>query len=122
MKRVLADPLSQLQETARHISDVSNECKLPMAQDEYVESFRPTLMDVVHAWSKVGPTVTSSAVELWSQTKQLHHQDLPFHRTVTVALVRSLTIWEYQVSVAMTYALPSAGLILCHHMRDDRHF
>lgn len=59
MKRVLADPLSQLQETARHIADISNECKLPMSQDEYLESFKPTLMDVVHAWSKVNLIVES---------------------------------------------------------------
>ena len=53
MKRVLTLPLQQLQETARHIADISNECKLPLSSDEYVESFKPTLMDVVHAWSKV---------------------------------------------------------------------
>lgn len=53
MKLVLAEPLSQLQATARHIADISNECKLPVSQDEYVESFKPVLMDVVHAWSKV---------------------------------------------------------------------
>lgn len=54
MKRVLAGPLSELQETAKHIAHVSNECKLPLSPDEYVETFKPTLMDVVHAWSKVG--------------------------------------------------------------------
>ena len=53
MKLVLAEPLSELQESARHIADVSNECKLSLSQDEYVASFKPTLMDVVHAWSKV---------------------------------------------------------------------
>ena len=53
MKRVLAGPLGELQETARHIADVSNECKLPLSSDEYVDSFKATLMDVVHAWSKV---------------------------------------------------------------------
>jgi len=53
MRLVLADPLMQLQETARHIADVSNECKLQVNKDEYVESFQPNLMDVVHAWSKV---------------------------------------------------------------------
>lgn len=53
MKRVLAEPLSELQETARMIAAVSNECKIPVNEDEYVESFAPVLMDVVHAWSKV---------------------------------------------------------------------
>lgn len=55
MKLVLAGPLSELQETARHIADVSNECKLQVNKDEYVESFQPNLMDVVHSWSKVKP-------------------------------------------------------------------
>lgn len=52
-KRLLVEPLSELQETARHIASISNECKLEVHEDEYVESFKPTLMDVVYAWSKV---------------------------------------------------------------------
>ena len=60
MKRILAEPLHELQETARHIADVSNECKLPLSQDEYVDSFKATLMDVVHAWSKVNPLPTAA--------------------------------------------------------------
>jgi ATP-dependent RNA helicase DOB1 len=40
------------QDTARRIADVVKECKLEVAADEYVESFRPVLMDVVYAWSK----------------------------------------------------------------------
>lgn len=53
MKTTLGRPLSQLQETARYIAQTSNECKFPLNEDEYVDSFQPTLMDVVHAWSKV---------------------------------------------------------------------
>jgi superfamily II RNA helicase len=53
LKEVLAGPLSALQETARHIAEVSNECKLEVAEDEFVESFRPSLMDIIYAWSQV---------------------------------------------------------------------
>ncbi|KXZ46677.1 hypothetical protein GPECTOR_41g641 [Gonium pectorale] len=37
---------------ARHIAEVSRECKLEVDPDEYVESFKPALMDVIYAWSK----------------------------------------------------------------------
>jgi len=40
------------QAAARHIAEVSNECKVPVDADDYVESFRPTLMDVVYRWSQ----------------------------------------------------------------------
>ena len=53
LKRELAGPLSQLQETSRSIAEVQRECKLDVNADEYVESFKPFLMDVIHAWSKV---------------------------------------------------------------------
>ncbi|PNH06706.1 Superkiller viralicidic activity 2-like 2, partial [Tetrabaena socialis] len=48
----MAGPLSQLQAAARHIAEVSRECKLELDPDEYVESFKPALMDVIYAWSK----------------------------------------------------------------------
>lgn len=53
LKRELAGPLSQLQETSRSIAEVQRECKLEVDTDQYVESFKPFLMDVVYAWSKV---------------------------------------------------------------------
>jgi ATP-dependent RNA helicase DOB1 len=40
-----------MQETARRIAKVSVEAKLSqMVVDDYVESFKPNMMDVVHAW------------------------------------------------------------------------
>ena len=48
----LADGLGQLQQTARDIAAVSAECKIVFDAEEYVQSFRPTLMDVVYQWSK----------------------------------------------------------------------
>lgn len=38
------------QEYARRIARVTKESKLEIDEDKYVESFKPHLMDVVHAW------------------------------------------------------------------------
>ncbi|ORY74828.1 rRNA-processing arch domain-domain-containing protein [Protomyces lactucae-debilis] len=48
----LAGPLRIMQETARKIAKVSQESKLAIVEDEYVQSFKPALMDVVFAWSQ----------------------------------------------------------------------
>ncbi|KAG2430053.1 hypothetical protein HXX76_010153 [Chlamydomonas incerta] len=48
----LAEPLAQLQAAARHIAEVSRECKLDLDPEEYVDGFKPALMDVIYAWSK----------------------------------------------------------------------
>lgn len=53
MTKSLAEPLSQLQQTARRIAEISEECKLPLDPDEYVESFKPFSMDITYEWSKV---------------------------------------------------------------------
>ncbi len=53
LTRALAEPLSQLQQTARHIAETSQECKLELDPDEYVESFKPFSMDITYHWSKV---------------------------------------------------------------------
>ena len=53
LRKDLADPLARLQQAAKKIARVQKECKLPMEEEAYLESFRPYLMDVVHAWSKV---------------------------------------------------------------------
>lgn len=52
LQQELAEPLRKLQETARHIAEVSQGCKIEVKVEEYVEGFRPTLMDVIFAWSK----------------------------------------------------------------------
>lgn len=48
----LAAPLKQMQDFARRIAKVSIECKLEIDEEEYVEKFKSTLMDVVLAWCK----------------------------------------------------------------------
>ena len=53
LTKALSEPLSQLQQTARHIAETSQECKLDLEPDEYVESFKPFSMDITYHWSKV---------------------------------------------------------------------
>lgn len=48
----LSGPLRQMQEMAHRIAHICKEAKLPLDESDYVESFRPHLMDVIHAWSK----------------------------------------------------------------------
>ncbi|KAJ1822803.1 ATP-dependent RNA helicase mtr4 [Coemansia sp. RSA 2599] len=52
LKEELAGPLRIMQESARQIAQISNECKLAVNEDEYVESFKSELMDVVNAWCR----------------------------------------------------------------------
>ncbi|XP_019852783.1 PREDICTED: superkiller viralicidic activity 2-like 2 [Amphimedon queenslandica] len=47
----LSGPLRLMQDSARKIAKVAKEAKLDIDEDTYVESFRPHLMDVLHAWS-----------------------------------------------------------------------
>ncbi|KAI7863459.1 rRNA-processing arch domain-containing protein [Spinellus fusiger] len=46
----LSGPLRLMQETARRIAKVSKECKMNIDEEEYVQKFKPQLMDVVFAW------------------------------------------------------------------------
>ncbi|KAJ2661510.1 ATP-dependent RNA helicase mtr4 [Coemansia sp. RSA 1200] len=52
LKEDLALPLRIMQDSARQIAQTSNECKLRINEEEYVESFKPELMDVVNAWCR----------------------------------------------------------------------
>ncbi|XP_057258622.1 exosome RNA helicase MTR4 isoform X1 [Pezoporus wallicus] len=47
----LAGPLRQMQECAKRIAKVSAEAKLEIDEENYLNSFRPHLMDVVHTWA-----------------------------------------------------------------------
>lgn len=50
LKEDLAAPLRILQDTARRIAKVSVECRLPVVEQEYVQSFKVELMDAVLQW------------------------------------------------------------------------
>jgi hypothetical protein len=42
----LQEPLAAVRNAARRVGKVASECKLPLNVDEYVQSFRPELMEV----------------------------------------------------------------------------
>jgi ATP-dependent RNA helicase DOB1 len=50
LKDTLAKPLALLQETARTIGTLQLENKIQLDVDEYVDGFKPTLMDIVYKW------------------------------------------------------------------------
>jgi hypothetical protein len=50
LKETLAQPLRRMQEIARRIATVSNECKIALVPDEYVQSFKMEMMDAVFKW------------------------------------------------------------------------
>lgn len=48
----LEQPLKIMQDLARRIATVSRESNLDLDEQEYIEKFKPSLMDVVYAWSR----------------------------------------------------------------------
>ncbi|KAL1408467.1 ATP-dependent RNA helicase mtr4 [Vanrija albida] len=52
IKEDLAAPLRVMQETARRIAKVSNESKIALVEDEYVQSFKVEMMEAVLQWCK----------------------------------------------------------------------
>ena len=46
----LSGPLRQMQEMARRIAKVSKEASLEVDENQYVETFKPFMMDVVFEW------------------------------------------------------------------------
>jgi len=60
LKEELAKPFREIQAQARIIAKVSQESKLAVNEDEYVESFKYQLMEVVLAWA-----IGKSFAEIW---------------------------------------------------------
>lgn len=52
LKAELSEPLKNLQDMALKIAKVAKECKIEIVEKDYIESFRPELMEVTYAWSK----------------------------------------------------------------------
>ncbi|CAE6455913.1 unnamed protein product [Rhizoctonia solani] len=52
LKEELAGPLRTLQEIARRIAKVAKESKMPVDEEEYVQSFKVELMDAVLQWCR----------------------------------------------------------------------
>lgn len=51
----LAQPLRMMQDLAKRIATVSKESNLDVDEQQYIEKFKPSLMDCVFAWSKGAP-------------------------------------------------------------------
>lgn len=52
LKPELAEPLKAMQDMASKLARTYKECKIEIAEKEYVESFRSELMEVTYAWCK----------------------------------------------------------------------
>lgn len=50
LKEELSKPFREIQAQARIIAKISQESKLPVNEDEYVDSFKYQLMEVVYRW------------------------------------------------------------------------
>jgi ATP-dependent RNA helicase DOB1 len=60
LREDLAVPFRKIQDKARYIVGVSRDAKMPLNEDEYVQSFKCELMEVVYAWCK-----GASFAEIW---------------------------------------------------------
>jgi len=60
LKEELAKPLREIQAQARIIAKVSQESKLPLNEEEYVQGFKYQLMEAVYAWAH-----GKSFAEIW---------------------------------------------------------
>jgi len=52
LREDLEGALRQLQESARKIAQVILDCRLPIEVEEYVDKFKPHMMDLVYRWCK----------------------------------------------------------------------
>ncbi|KAF2809633.1 putative ATP dependent RNA helicase, partial [Mytilinidion resinicola] len=52
LREELAKPFREIQAEARRVAKVSQESKVELVEKEYLDSFKPELMEVVFAWSK----------------------------------------------------------------------
>jgi len=60
LKEELARPFREVQAKARTIAKISQDSKLPLVEEEYVQTFKYQLMEVVYAWSH-----GKSFAEIW---------------------------------------------------------
>lgn len=60
LKEELARPFREVQAKARIIAKVAQESKLPLVEDEYLQTFKYQLMEVVYAWAH-----GKSFAEIW---------------------------------------------------------
>ena len=51
LREELMTPHIEIKKQARIVAKVSQECKMPVNEDDYVSKFKPQLMEVVYAWT-----------------------------------------------------------------------
>lgn len=61
LKEELAKPFREIQAQARIIAKISQESKLTIGEDDYLNTFKYQLMDVVYQWAK-----GASFAQIWS--------------------------------------------------------
>ena len=62
-----------MQDSARRIARIAIESKLVLEEESYVESFRPHLMDVVHAWSSVSASSVHVDRAVWIEFAKMFY-------------------------------------------------
>lgn len=55
LREEFAKPFREIQAQARHVAKVSQESKLALNEEEYIQTFKHALMDVVFQWCKGTP-------------------------------------------------------------------
>ncbi|KAH3679533.1 hypothetical protein WICPIJ_008582 [Wickerhamomyces pijperi] len=91
LKPELSEPLKQLQEMALKIAKIAKECKIELVEKDYVESFRPELMECVFSWCK-GATFTQickmtdvyegSLIRMFKRLEEMLHQVVNAAKTI----------------------------------------
>jgi ATP-dependent RNA helicase DOB1 len=66
LKPELAKPFQELQSQAKLIAKISNESKLAVTEETYVQKFKPQLMEAVYEWSR-----GASFASIWYYTISL---------------------------------------------------
>jgi len=66
LKEELARPYRKIKEKAKFVAGVSRECKLALDEEEYLNTFKFELMEVVYAWTK-----GASFAAIWYVTNQV---------------------------------------------------
>ena len=91
LKPELAEPLKSMQDMASKIAKVFKECKIDIVEKDYVETFRPELMEVTFAWCK-GASFTQickmtdvyegSLIRMFKRLEELIHQLVVAAKTI----------------------------------------
>jgi superfamily II RNA helicase len=76
LKEELAKPFREIQAQARTIAKISAESKVLVNEEEYLQSFKPQLMEVVYAWTN-GASFATIWYVLPTHTTLTQHEELP---------------------------------------------